>query len=115
MAENKGKGIKGRPFDELSGVGTSDAGVTGTTGNLNNSVNDGGVGQPPLRDEGNRQSVAEAGQTGQTPALGNTERVPQHYHKEGDEDASPPGQHRQQWEGNQQSDQSGNESQDKQR
>lgn len=95
MAENKGKGVKGRPYDELSGVGTSDAGITGSTGNLNDSGNDGGVGQPPLRDEGNRQSVAEAGQTGTTPALGNTQRVPQHYHKEGDKDASPPHDHHQ--------------------
>lgn len=95
MAENKGKGVKGRPYDELSGIGTSDAGLTGTTGSLNDNRNDGGVGQPPLRDEGNRQSVAEAGHTGDTPALGNTQRVPQHYHKEGDKDASPSGDHHQ--------------------
>jgi hypothetical protein len=95
MAENKGKGVKGRPYDEVSGVGTSDAGITGTTGNLNDNGRDGGVGQPPLRDEGNRQSVAEAGQTGDTPALGNVQRVPQHYHKEGDDDASAPHDHHQ--------------------
>ena len=44
--EYKGKGMKGRNYDELSGVGTSSAGKTGTTGNLN----DGGVGTPDLGD-----------------------------------------------------------------
>lgn len=33
--EYKGKGIKGRNYDELSGAGTSSAGKTGTAGNLN--------------------------------------------------------------------------------
>jgi hypothetical protein len=32
--EYKGKGVKGGNYDELSGVGTSSAGKTGTTGNL---------------------------------------------------------------------------------
>lgn len=41
MGENEGKGTKGRNYDELSGVGTSSAGVTGTTSNLNNGVRDG--------------------------------------------------------------------------
>jgi hypothetical protein len=39
---------------ELSGVGTSSAGITGTTGNLNDGAHDGGVGKPSARDAGNR-------------------------------------------------------------
>ena len=73
MGENKGKGMKGRNYDELSGVGTSSAGVTGTTGNLNDGVRDGGVGKPAAGDSGNhagnRQS-AEADDDYTTPALG---------------------------------------------
>ena len=46
--EYKGKGNKGRNYDELSGVGTSSAGKTGTTGNLNDGGRDGGVGSPDL-------------------------------------------------------------------
>jgi hypothetical protein len=73
MGENKGKGTKGRNYDELSGVGTSSAGVTGTTGNLNTGVRDGGVGTPSAGDSGNRagnrqSSEADDGET--TPALG---------------------------------------------
>jgi hypothetical protein len=69
MAENKGRGVKGRGYDELSGVGTSSAGITGTTGNLNTARHDGGVGEPPLGDAGNRQK-ADHGQSGDLPALG---------------------------------------------
>jgi hypothetical protein len=69
MGENKGKGTKGRSYDELSGVGTSAAGVTGTTGNLNKNDRDGGVGMPPPGDTGNRQN-ANLGEHGDTPALG---------------------------------------------
>jgi len=54
MGENKGHGMKGNNYDELSGVGTSSAGITGTTGNLNNGVRDGGIGKPSARDAGNR-------------------------------------------------------------
>lgn len=71
--EYKGKGIKGRNYDELSGVGTSSAGKTGTTGNLNDGGRDGGVGTPDLADSGNLQS-ANAGQPGGTPAQGNSQR-----------------------------------------
>jgi hypothetical protein len=71
--EYKGKGTKGRSYDELSGVGTSSAGKTGTTGNLNDGGRDGGVGQPDLADSGNLQS-ANAGQPGGTPAQGNSQR-----------------------------------------
>jgi hypothetical protein len=70
--EYKGKGIKGRSYDELSGVGTSSAGKTGTTGNLNDGGRDGGVGSPDLADSGNRQSVR--GQPGGTPAQGDSWR-----------------------------------------
>jgi hypothetical protein len=76
MAENKGKGTKGRNYDELSGVGTSQAGVTGTTGNLNTAGRDGGVGMPDIGDAGNRQN-ADLGQHGDTPALGSRIRGPQ--------------------------------------
>ncbi|THC45382.1 hypothetical protein [Massilia sp. Mn16-1_5] len=76
MAENKGKGTKGRNYDELTGVGTSSAGITGTTGNLNTGTRDGGIGMPSSSDSGNRagnrQSAelddADDGDT--TPALG---------------------------------------------
>lgn len=73
MAENKGKGTKGREFDELSGIGTSQAGTTGTTGNLNSGKHDGSVGMPPLTDSGNRQN-ADLGEHGDLPALGNRGR-----------------------------------------
>jgi hypothetical protein len=71
--EYKGKGTKGRNYDELSGVGTSSAGKTGTTGNLNDGGRDGGIGSPDLADSGNLQS-AHAGQPGGTPAQGNSQR-----------------------------------------
>jgi hypothetical protein len=71
--EYKGKGIKGRNYDEMSGVGTSSAGVNGTTGNLNDGNRDGGVGAPDLADSGNRQSV-QHGQPGGTPAQGDSQR-----------------------------------------
>ena len=71
MGENKGKGTKGRNYDELSGVGTSSAGVTGTTGNLNNGVRDGGIGKPSASDSGNRnRQSADADDGDTTPALG---------------------------------------------
>jgi hypothetical protein len=73
MAEHKGKGTKGRLYDELSGVGTSQAGITGTTGNLNTHHRDGGVGMPGLGDAGNRQN-ADRGEHGDTPALGGAGR-----------------------------------------
>jgi len=72
--EYKGKGTKGRNYDELSGVGTSSAGKTGTTGNLNDGGRDGGVGTPDLADSGNLQS-AGTGQPGGTPAQGDSTRT----------------------------------------
>jgi hypothetical protein len=69
MGEYKGSHAKGRSYDEVSGVGTSQAGVTGTTGNLNTAGRDGGVGMPPATDDGNLQN-ADIGQHGDTPALG---------------------------------------------
>lgn len=72
MGENKGKGVKGRGYDELSGVGTSNGGITGTTGNLNTAGRDGGIGEPPLGDSGNRQSH---GEPDGTPALGRGTRT----------------------------------------
>ncbi|CAH0311154.1 hypothetical protein SRABI118_04795 [Massilia sp. Bi118] len=71
--EYKGKGNKGSNYDELSGVGTSSAGKTGTTGNLNDGGRDGGIGSPDLADSGNLQS-ANAGQPGGTPAQGDSQR-----------------------------------------
>ena len=73
MGENKGKGTKGRNYDELTGVGTSSAGITGTTGNLNTGTRDGGIGTPSAGDSGNRagnrqSAEPEDGET--TPALG---------------------------------------------
>jgi hypothetical protein len=74
--EYKGKGMKGRNYDELSGVGTSSAGKTGTTGNLNTGGRDGGVGRPDLADEGNLQSAhaAPSRQPDTTPAQGDSRR-----------------------------------------
>src|SRR5689334_11947489 len=61
MSENKGRGIKGRTYDVLTSVGTSSAGITGTTGNLNTGTRDGGIGMPSRGDSGyragNRQSA----------------------------------------------------------
>lgn len=70
--EYKGKGIKGRNYDELSGVGTSSAGKNGTTGNLNDHGHDGGVGTPDMADSGNLQQ--QVGQPGGTPAQGDSVR-----------------------------------------
>jgi len=76
MGENKGKGTKGRNYDELSGVGTSSAGITGTTGNLNNGVRDGGIGKPSARDSGNRAGNMQSADLDDdvTPALGTGSR-----------------------------------------
>jgi hypothetical protein len=71
--EYKGKGMKGRNYDELSGVGTSSAGKTGTAGNLNDGGRDGGVGTPDRADGGNLQS-GNTGQPGGTPAQGNQQQ-----------------------------------------
>jgi hypothetical protein len=73
MGENKGKGTKGRNYDELTGVGTSSAGITGTTGNLNTGTRDGGIGMPAAGDSGNRagnRQSAEPDDGDITPALG---------------------------------------------
>jgi len=73
MGENKGRGTKGRNYDELTGVGTSSAGITGTTGNLNTGTRDGGIGMPSPGDSGNRagnRQSAEADDGDTTPALG---------------------------------------------
>lgn len=81
MGENKGKGMKGRSYDELTGVGTSSAGITGTTGNLNTGTRDGGIGMPSPSDSGyragNRQSAdGDDGDDGDTtPALGRGTRA----------------------------------------
>ena len=72
-SNHKGKGTKGRNYDEWSGVGTSRAGQTGTTGNLNDAGHDGGVGAPDVGDAGNLQSV-QHGEAGGTPALGHSHR-----------------------------------------
>jgi hypothetical protein len=73
MGENKGRGTKGRNYDELTGVGTSSAGITGTTGNLNTGTRDGGIGMPSAGDSGNRagnRQSAEPDDGDTTPALG---------------------------------------------
>jgi hypothetical protein len=70
--EYKGKGMKGRNYDEMSGVGTSSAGVNGTTGNLNDGGRDGGIGSPDMADSGNLQQ--QTGQPGGTPAQGDSVR-----------------------------------------
>ena len=78
MSENKGKGTKGRYYDELTGVGTSSAGITGTTGNLNTGTRDGGIGMPSPGDSGNRagnRQSAEPDDGDTTPALGRGTRA----------------------------------------
>jgi len=93
MGENKGKGTKGRNYDELTGVGTSSAGITGTTGNLNTGTRDGGIGMPSATDSGNRagnRQSADSDDGDTTPALGRGTR-------------SNPGQQRQGSQGNQSS------------
>jgi hypothetical protein len=75
--EYKGRGMKGRNYDELSGVGTSRAGQTGTVGNLNDAGHDGGVGAPDQADEGNLQSARPGEperQPDTTPAQGDSWR-----------------------------------------
>jgi hypothetical protein len=64
MSENKGKGTKGRSYDELSGVGTSRAGVTGIKENLSDLRRDAGL---DLGDNGSMQS-ADWGQEARTTA-----------------------------------------------
>ncbi|MCS0613502.1 hypothetical protein NX783_12205 [Massilia kyonggiensis] len=102
--EYKGKGMKGRNYDELSGVGTSSAGKTGTTGNLNDGGRDGGVGTPDLADSGNLQSAG--GQPGGTPAQGRSRRSQGSQGNQQNSDlASGPGDNAQRGDrGNQQSD-----------
>ena len=78
MGENKGKGTKGRNYDELTGVGTSSAGITGTTGNLNTGTRDGGIGMPSAGDSGNRagnRQSADGDDEDTTPALGRGTRA----------------------------------------
>jgi len=108
--EYKGKGIKGANYDELSGVGTSSAGKTGTTGNLNDGGRDGGVGAPDGGDAGNLQSAGQ-GQPGGTPAQGRSWRG--QGNQQNSDLASGPGDNAQQGDaGNVQSDRGqGNQSQ----
>jgi hypothetical protein len=99
MGENKGKGTKGRNYDELTGVGTSSAGITGTTGNLNTGTRDGGIGRPSAADSGNRagsRQSAEPDDGETTPALGRGTR-------------SNPGRQRQGSQGSQGSSQGGSQ------
>lgn len=88
MSENKGKGTKGATYDEDSGVGTSRGGVTGTTGNLSSRGHDGGIGMPPIYDDGNRQN-ADVGEHGDTPALGSSHRT---GNRQGAQEGSASGQ-----------------------
>lgn len=90
MAEHKGKGTKGATYDEDSGVGTSRGGVTGTTGNLNSRGHDGGIGMPPVNDDGNRQN-ADVGEHGDTPALGRTHRAGNRQRAQGGSASGEPG------------------------
>lgn len=89
MAENKGKGTKGRNYDELTGVGTSSAGITGTTGNLNTGTRDGGIGMPSAGDSGNRagsRQSAEPDDGDTTPALGRGTRSNASQQRQGGQD-----------------------------
>lgn len=104
--KGKGKGTKGRNYDELSGVGTSSAGKTGSTGNLNSAGRDGGVGTPDLADEGNLQSARTGGQPGGTPAQGDSWRT-QGNLQGGQGDNAQPGYSGSQQSGNLGSQQSG--------
>jgi hypothetical protein len=100
--EYKGKGIKGRNYDEPSGVGTSSAGKTGTTGNLNDHGRDGGVGTPDMADAGNLQR--QAGQPGGTPAQGDSVRGNRQQQQSGQSGGAPGSQQGQQDSGSRQAD-----------
>jgi hypothetical protein len=56
MSVNKGKGTKGRSYDELSGVGTSRAGVTGTRDTLSELRSEGAL-DADYGDTGSMQSA----------------------------------------------------------
>jgi hypothetical protein len=56
MSVNKGKGTKGRSYDELSGVGTSKAGVTGTRDTLGELRSEGAL-DTDYGDTGSMQSA----------------------------------------------------------
>jgi hypothetical protein len=78
MGLHRSKGTKGRNYDELTGVGTSSAGITGTTGNLNTGTRDGGIGMPARGDSGNRAGNRQSADTDDgdtTPALGRGTRA----------------------------------------
>jgi hypothetical protein len=109
MAENKGKGTKGRYYDELTGVGTSSAGITGTTGNLNTGMRDGGIGMPSAGDSGNRagnRQSADQDDGDTTPALGRGTRSHASQQRQGGQ-----GKQGSQGGGNQQSGQGGQSAQ----
>jgi hypothetical protein len=65
MSVNKGKGTKGRSYDELSGVGTSRAGVTGIKDTLSDLRSEGAF-DTEFAQEGSRQS-ADLGQSEEVP------------------------------------------------
>jgi hypothetical protein len=56
MSVNKGKGTKGRNYDELSGVGTSRAGVTGIRDTLSDLRREAAL-DADLGDTGSMQSA----------------------------------------------------------
>lgn len=104
MGENKGKGTKGRNYDELTGVGTSSAGITGTTGNLNTGTRDGGIGMPSPGDSGNRAGNRQSADVddgdegdigGVTPALGRGTRARPGRQSQGSQAGSQQGASRQ--------------------
>jgi hypothetical protein len=72
MAEHKGRGTKGRSYDELSGVGTSRAGITGIKETLGDLRREAGLG-PDLGEAGSMQS-ADLGQSAGTPTAGPAQR-----------------------------------------
>jgi hypothetical protein len=75
MSVNKGKGTKGRSYDELSGVGTSRAGVTGIRDTLSDLRREAAL-DADLGDTGSMQSAdlgessAEAGSAAEAPETG---------------------------------------------
>jgi hypothetical protein len=77
MSVNKGKGTKGRSYDELSGVGTSRAGVTGIKDTLSDLRNEAAL-DTDYGQEGNLQSAdlgqSSGGQSGSVSGEGQQNR-----------------------------------------
>jgi hypothetical protein len=87
MSVNKGKGTKGRNYDELSGVGTSRAGVTGTKDTLSDLRSEAAL-DTEWSDTGSMQS-ADLGQGEEAPASSGGARQGEQNRQGGQGSGSP--------------------------